>query len=106
MRFRIMAGTLIAVLTACTSMERQAVINPGDTPDAVREALGEPGDRQFSGPLEAWQYCKSGAGFGYHDFRIIWFRDGRVTGMTSYKDHTPASGCSGHFRSIEWTNAP
>jgi hypothetical protein len=104
---RIMVIALLCALAACGSLERRATaLNPGDNKQAVLDLLGEPQDRQFSGGLEVWQYCKTGAGFGYPDFRIVWFRDGVVTGMTSYKDHTPASGCTGHFRSIDWGAAP
>jgi len=94
-------------LSACGSLERRtATIAPGDTTQRVLSVLGTPGDRQFNGALEAWQYCQTGAGFGYHDFRTIWIRDGRVVGMNSYKDHTAASGCGGHFKSIDWSSAP
>jgi hypothetical protein len=64
------------------------------------------GDRQFHGDDEVWKYCQTGAGFGYHDYRMIWFYRGKVTAITSYKNYTPASGCSGHFDSVHWTEAP
>lgn len=95
------------LLAGCGTLERRAIaINPGDAKEQVLKAMGAPGDRQFSGNLEAWQYCQTGAGFGYHDFRTVWFRDGHVIGVSSYKSHAPASGCSGHFRPIDWSSAP
>jgi hypothetical protein len=97
----------MCLISACGSLERRAVaVNPGDSKERVMAILGAPGDRQFSGNVEAWQYCQTGAGFGYHDFRTIWIRDGRVVGMNSYKDHTAASGCSGHFKPVDWSSAP
>jgi len=95
------------LLLGCGSLEKKtSQINPGDTREQVRAIMGPPGDRQFQGLNEAWQYGRTGAGFGYHDFRIVWFYDGKVTGITSYKDRTPASGASGHFRPIQWEDAP
>lgn len=91
-------------LTACGSLERQvAAVNPGDTQAAVTAAMGAPGDRQFNGNIEVWQYCQTGAGFGYHDFRQVWFRDGRVVSVSSYKDHSAAMSCSGNFRPVDWS---
>jgi hypothetical protein len=99
---------LLAVLfCGCGSLEKKTIlINPGDDKDKVISIIGLPGDRQFRGKDEAWQYGKTGAGFGYHDFRIIWFHEGKVTGITSYKDYTPATSASAHFKPIRWEDAP
>lgn len=100
-------ASVTTILAACGSLEKQSVlINPGDTKEKVLSIMGTPGDRQFRGKDEAWQYGRTGAGFGYHDFRIIWFYDGKVTGLTSYKDHTPATSASAHFKAIRWEDAP
>jgi hypothetical protein len=97
----------ILALTACGSLERRAVsISHGDDKQRVSALMGSPGDRQFNGNVEVWQYCQTGAGFGYHDYRMIWFRDGRVVAISSYKDRTPGSGCSGAFKPIDWSSAP
>jgi hypothetical protein len=107
-RLHLLGILIIAVLlSACGSLEKKAVlINPGDTKEQVLAIMGPPGDRQFRGKDEAWQYGQTGAGFGYHDFRIVWFYDGKVTGLTSYKDHTPASSAASHFKPIRWEDAP
>lgn len=98
---------LSAFLIGCGTLEKKAaLINPGDTKERVLQDMGPPGDRQFRGKDEAWQYGQTGAGFGYHDFRIVWFYDGKVTGLTSYKDHTPASSAASHFKPIRWEDAP
>jgi len=99
---------IVAVtLSACGSLEKKTVlINPGDTKERVLSIMGTPGDRQFRGKDEAWQYGQTGAGFGYHDYRVIWFYDGKVTGITSYKNYTPASSAAAHFQQIRWEEAP
>lgn len=103
-RFAILA--LIA-LTSCGTLQNSALkVNSGDTKEQVIAAMGQPQDRQFQGEDEVWQFCQTGAGFGYHDYRVVWFYRGRVTGITSYKDHTPASGCAGHFKPVQWSEAP
>jgi len=104
-----MLATVVAIgsLVACGTLQKKAMqINPGDDKNQVLAVMGAPGDRQFLGDDEVWQYCQTGAGFGYHDFRMVWFYRGKVTGITSYKDYTPASGCSGHFKTVRWEDAP
>jgi hypothetical protein len=97
----------LATLSACGSLEKKsALINPGDQKAQVLAVMGPPQDRQFRDKNEVWQYCVTGAGFGYHDYRMVWFYDGRVTGITSYKDSTPASSCQGHFKAVNWEEAP
>ena len=107
--WRLLPPILLSTLLAggCGSLQKKAIlVNSGDDRERVQETMGVPGDRQFQGTAEAWQYCQTGAGFGYHDYRIVWFRDGKVTGVTSYKDTTPASGCTAHFREVRWEDAP
>jgi len=100
-------ASVTILLSACGSLEKKAMsINPGDSKDRVLSVMGPPGDRQFNGKDEAWQYGQTGAGFGYHDFRVVWFYDGKVTGLTSYKDYTPASSAAAHFKPIRWEDAP
>lgn len=108
MKFPTLLTILCALLlTACGTLEKKAsLINPGDSRERVREVMGAPGDRQFQGKNEAWQYGQTGAGFGYHDFRVVWFYDGKVTGLTSYKNRTPGSLASSHFKPIKWEEAP
>ena len=53
-------------------------INVGDNKDKVIKIMGTPEDRLLQGKLEAWQYCVSGAGFGYNDHKIIWFNSGLI----------------------------
>jgi hypothetical protein len=41
------------------------LLNVGDSKERVLEVMGLPKDRQIHGQQEAWQYCVSGAGFGW-----------------------------------------
>jgi hypothetical protein len=103
----ICVAAIASLLSGCGSLEKKAaLINPGDTKEKVLSIMGPPGDRQFRANDEAWQYGQTGAGFGYHDFRVVWFHGGRVTGLTSYKDYTPASSAAAHFKPIRWEDAP
>jgi len=94
-------------LAGCGSLAKKAaLVDIGDNTNDVRLKMGEPGDRQARGSQEAWQYCKTGAGLGYHDYRVIWFHSGLVTGFNSYKGTRPASSCTADFREIRWEDAP
>lgn len=102
--------TVLAIgLASCRTMElanKTIQINKGDDRAKVLQIMGTPQDRQFLADYEVFQYCITGAGFGYHDFTAIWLRSGRVVGITNYKDHTPASHCRGHFRTLRVEDAP
>jgi hypothetical protein len=88
------------------SEKKSALISNGDTKQEVIAAMGVPDDRQLKGDDEAWQYCQTGAGFGYHDYRTIWFYRGKVTGINSYKSSRPASSCVTDIRQVRWEDAP
>ena len=101
--------TLMASFTiiSCGSLDRKAVlINLGDSKAQVTSVMGTPEDRQFRGKDEAWQYCQTGAGFGYHDYRIVWFYDGTVTGVNSYKSTRPGVSCVTDIKPVRWEDAP
>ncbi len=96
---------LIILIQGCGTMDNKTIlIDPGDPKQKIVEIMGAPYDRQFQGSKEAWQYCVSGAGFGYNDHKIIWFTNKRVTGITSYR--TSRTGCTGHVKTIRWEDAP
>lgn len=96
---------LVSTLMGCGTLETKTILlNVGDSKERVLEIMGTPQDRQLRGQQEAWQYCISGAGFGYNDYRTIWFNAGRVTGITSYKNSV--TGCAGGFRTVNWESAP
>lgn len=98
---------LSLLISACGSLEKKASsLNLGDTKEQVIGVMGAPDDRQLLGENEALQYCQTGAGFGYHDYRTIWFYRGKVTGINSYKSSRPASSCITDIRPIRWEDAP
>jgi hypothetical protein len=104
--FKILLGIVgVVLLSGCGTLDKKTLlINVGDAKERVIEVMGVPEDRQLQKQQEAWQYCVSGAGFGYNDHKIIWFNNGVVTGITSYK--TTRSGCTGAFKTIRWEEAP
>lgn len=103
----VIAAFVSISLVGCGTLNRDAaLINHGDTKEQVLRVMGPPDDRQLKGKYEAWQYCQAGAGFGYHDYRIFWFYDGRITGVNSYKSTRPASSCVTDIRQVNWENAP
>jgi len=106
-----LAGLASAVLlAACGGLEtKSSLVNVGDDKPSVLAAMGAPDDRQLEGSREAWQYCQTGAGFGYHDYRVVWFNAGRVTGITSYKATGPQAvgkSCFAAMREIRWSDSP
>ncbi len=103
----IFATVILTALSACGSLEKKAMLlNVGDSKERVIEVMGTPDDRQLRDDNEAWQYCQTGAGFGYHDYRIIWFKQGKVSGINSYKSSRPASSCATDLKPIKWEDAP
>jgi hypothetical protein len=103
----VITASLVLLAAGCGSLEKKAaLIDVGASKADVTTAMGAPDDRQAQGNLEAWQYCKTGAGLGYHDYRVIWFRDGRVSGFNSYKSSRPASSCKSDIRPVRWEEAP
>lgn len=97
----------ISFLTACGSLEKKSImLNIGDSKEQVLSVMGTPDDRQLQGENEAWQYCQTGAGFGYHDYRTIWFFRSKVTGINSYKSTRPGASCMTDIRHIKWEDAP
>lgn len=101
---RLLLISLLVLLSGCASVRsRMARINPGMDKAEVIAIMGNPGDRQFNGNLEAMQWCSTG-NFS-DDYVIVWLRDGKVTGMNSY-NNTVAGMCSGHYRTVRWEDAP
>lgn len=100
-------AVLAAVAAGCGGLQsKAAMVNIGDTKRDVIAAMGAPKDTQAMGQQEAWQYCQTGAGFGHHDYRVIWFYQGRVTGFNSYKSTRPGTSCASDLREIRWEDAP
>jgi hypothetical protein len=96
-----------ALVAACGSLEKKsALINVGDDKQQVISVMGTPDDRQVKGSREVWQYCQTGAGFGYHDYRAFSFDQGKVTAINSYKSGRPGSSCMTDIRVVNWGDSP
>ncbi|MDA8006577.1 MAG: hypothetical protein MPJ81_00020 [Gammaproteobacteria bacterium] len=95
-----------SLLVGCASLQGKAVaIEPGTTRAAVLKIMGPPQERSFQGSRdEALQYCS--AGFLHHDYLIVWLRDGKVHGMTSYKQDGNSLFCYDKIRTVDWGQAP
>lgn len=107
MRLTVICALLCAALSACGTLDKQAaLVDQGDTKEQVIAKMGAPADRQFKGDQEAWQYCQTGAGFGYHDHRVIWFKAGKVTGLNSFKSTRPGTSCVAGIKPVNWEEAP
>lgn len=98
---------LCVLLASCGTLEKQASqISHGDTKTRVIEIMGPPDASEFRGDREALQYCITGAGLGYHDYRVVWLQAGKVTSVTSYKRGTPGVSCSRAFLPLKWDETP
>lgn len=94
-------------VAACGSLEKKSVlINIGDDKQQVISVMGTPDDRQVKGSREVWQYCQTGAGFGYHDYRAFSFEMGKVTAINSYKSGRPGSSCMTDIPAVNWGDTP
>lgn len=103
----IILTALLFLSAACGTLDKKALlVNLGDSKEQVVKFMGPPDDRQFKDKSEAWQYCQTGAGFGYHDYRIFWFYDGKISGVNSYKSSRPASSCVTDIKPVNWEDAP
>lgn len=108
---RIMTVLMVtALLSGCAGgalMRQSMLVEPGQTKQQVMEAMGTPGDRQFLGDREAWQYCRTG--IGTDQFVVVWFRNSKTTGVTTYKAGQNAGyigDCNQGFRTVRWEDAP
>lgn len=97
-------AVLMSMVSACGTLSKKSnLINVGDGKKEVTEIMGDADDIQTRSKDEAWQYCKTK--WGTHDYRIVWFESGKVTGVTSYKYSIPGS-CENGIKSINWENKP
>ena len=98
---------LFAIFTGCTNTKMSTnanLIEPGQTKADVTKIMGTPGDKQFQGKDEAWQYCSTGV--GGDKFVVVWFYDGIVTGMNTYTQNTGYGNCNKFYKRIDWQSAP
>lgn len=92
---------LCSLFIGCSASKNSVKVNPGMNKNEVLEIMGTPGNRQFNGTREAWQYCdlKSDT---ENEYVVIWFNDNKVTGLTTYRyGHK-----YGEYITINWDKAP
>lgn len=104
MRLAVLVLGIALVGCANTLVKKTISVEPGMSRQQVTAILGAPQDRQFQGKNEAWQYCELGATAG--DFVIVWFYDGRVTGLRHWTDSSPAFTCTALLRPVRWEDRP
>jgi hypothetical protein len=96
---------LAIILSACSTLKDQTVqISAGDAKEKVVRLLGTPDDRQFRDAQEAWQYGTIVA-IGICEYTIVWFNNGIVAGLNSYRNGSVA-GCRAGIKSIRWEESP
>jgi hypothetical protein len=105
----IVLAILFLAPVACGSLaQKVSQLKLGGTKNEVRAAMGAANYSKAEGNLEIWQYATV-AGFGYCDYRKIWFWKGKVTSISGYHNASIA-GCSVGLRHINWeaamANAP
>ena len=102
-----MATVLLFIFLAmwgCGTLDHKTILlNVGDSKETVLQVMGTLQDRQISGQREAWQYCVSGAGFGWNDHKVVWLNAGRITGINSYR--SSVSGRTGGIQPVRWESA-
>lgn len=92
------------LLASCGSLEtKSSQLRVGNTKSEVRAVMGSANYSKADGNLEIWQYATV-AGFGYCDYRRVWFWKGEVTAISSYH-HASIAGCSAGLKHIDWAAA-
>ena len=86
-------------------MKRVNLIAPGMSKKEVLGILDAPGNRQFKGKDEAWQYCQTSVWGTTDKYAVVWFFDGKVTGMNTYQQ-SGIGMCETFFKTVNWENAP
>lgn len=106
----ILISFLLFSLISCGGqalLNKSMMIERGYEKQKVLELLGTPGDRQFNGEDEAWQYCRTG--MSTDQFVVVWFFQGYVTDVTTYRLGANAGyigDCSQGFKTVRWEDAP
>jgi len=93
---------VLLVFVGCSASYNASLeVNNGMNKDEVLDIMGTPGNRQFNGAKEAWQYCDSK--FAVDEYIVVWFNRGLVTGITTYRQR---SSFDTVYRTINWQEAP
>jgi len=96
---------LVIGISSCgTALQKKSLqVEPGMTKDDVVKIMGYPGNKQFKGVSEAWQYCSTG--IGSDRYYVVWFTNSSVTGMTTYSGYESGM-CDKFYRTVNWEDRP
>ena len=96
--------TTVLFLSSCANVATKSIdLEPGMSKAELKSLLGRPGDRQFSGNIEAWQYCDTG--FAKDEYLIVWLANDKVVETQRYENAYSIGMCSS-FTTIDWEDAP
>tara|TARA_Y100000031_G_scaffold142814_1_gene172690 strand:+ start:534 stop:881 length:348 start_codon:yes stop_codon:yes gene_type:complete len=94
----------VLFISSCATVATKSIdLEPGMSKTELTSLLGRPGDRQFSGNVEAWQYCDTG--FAKDEYLIVWLANGIVVETQRYENAYSMGMCSS-FTTINWEDAP
>lgn len=72
--------------------------------EQVVKIMGEPGNKQFNGTYEAWQYCATNYSLmGGDHYVTVWFNYERVYALTTHKNYAEGQ-CEAFFKEVEWNH--
>lgn len=107
-KFWVILAIILVFTTGCAThgtqelREKAVMIDLGMEKSDVVGILGAPGNRQFEGKNEAWQY--KGYGLIEDDLHVVWFYDGEVVGYTAESSKDLPFGFD--YKRIDWEKAP
>jgi hypothetical protein len=107
MKHIFLALSVAGCLSACATQpltKKTLLIEPGMSKDDVLSVMGSPGNRQFKGNKEAWQYCQTG--WSADEYILIWLVDGTVAQTQTYANTEHGGLCTSFFRTVDWEEAP
>ena len=94
----------VLFISSCANVATKSIdLEPGMSKTQLTSLLGRPGDRQFSGNVEAWQYCDTG--FAKDEYLIVWLANGKVVETQRYENSYSIGMCSS-YTTINWEDAP
>ena len=96
----VLTSTPAIAASAKKMIEASDQLQPGQSKDQVTQIMGDPGNREFNGDREAWQYCGK-SGLTANKFVIVYFDHGHVERLATYT--RPWLGaCKGQYKPVQW----
>jgi hypothetical protein len=92
------------MIASCANVATKSLdLEPGMSKSQLKSLMGTPGDRQFSGNVEAWQYCDTG--MMKDEYLIVWLANNQVVETQRYENAYSIGMCSS-YKTINWEDAP